>query len=267
MLGLLKGDTLFRLTQKIGSWFRSADVTACEVDYTVLTLEDAKSRETIRFDDSLSLINRDYHLSDDDVVFLDYIDNAAMSHTIYEAYGQLVDAVQEKYGKKLCIRSGYRTAEEQQSIVQTYPSDIAAAVGTSEHQTGLSLDVYIEGSVGGKINRSRAGRFVSTNGYEYGFIIRYPYGKKDITGITYEPWHIRYVGKPHAEIIYMNSLTLEEYITSFYKAGIFYEYGEYLISRQEKSETIMIPSGCESVLVSDDNTGYYYVTAKKERKT
>ena len=263
MLGLLKGDNLFLLTQKIGFWFRSADVTACEVDYSILTWEEIASRKGIRCDDSLSLINRDYHISDTASVSLVYVDDGAMSVTIAKAYQQLVDAVNQKYGKKLCIRSSYRTAEEQESIVQSYPSDIAAAVGASEHQTGLSLDVYIEGSVGGKINRSKAGRYVTTHGHEYGFIIRYPHGKKAITGITYEPWHIRYVGKPHAEIMYMNSLTLEEYITSFYKTGVFYEYGEYIISRQEKSDTIMIPNGCESVLISDDNTGHYFVTAKK----
>ena len=263
MLGLIRGDTVFRWTQTVASWFRSAKVTVCEADYTVLTWDEVKSHEDISFDDSLSLINHTYHISDGVTVMLEHVGDTAMSHTIFEAYQALSASVQDKYEKKLCIRSGYRTAKEQQSIVQSYPADIAAPVGASEHQTGLALDVYIEGSVGGKINRCQAGRYVSSKGYECGFIVRYPYGKKDVTGITYEPWHIRYVGKPHAEIIYMNSLTFEEYITSFYQTGVFYEYNGYLISRQEKSDRLMIPNGCESILISDDNTGHYFITAKK----
>lgn len=57
------------------------------------------------------------------------------------------------------------------------------------------------------------------NCYRFGFIIRYPYGKKSVTGIEYEPWHIRYVGKEAAKYIHDNGITLEEYLQNNHKNG------------------------------------------------
>ena len=93
---------------------------------------------------------------------------------------------------------------------------------------------------------------------DYGFIVRYPsYGEKQ-TGIPYEPWHLRYVGLPHSQIIMDEYLTLEEYI-DLLKLGSFYQYGSYLISHQN-GRVIDAPSGWKHVTVSEDNLGGYLFT-------
>lgn len=90
-----------------------------------------------------------------------------------------------------------------------------AKPGSSEHQTGLCID--IAGIVNGKYTDKDADlkeiyAWLEKNAYKYGFIIRYPKGKEYITGYPYEPWHIRYVGRKVAEIIDLNKITLEEYL-------------------------------------------------------
>lgn len=122
------------------------------------------------------------------------------------------------------LTSGYRSSEDQADLfnerVREYrqlgyskkeavslTNDYAALPGYSEHETGLAADI-----------NSKAGdsrelyKWLEENAYRYGFILRYPKGKEDITGIEYEPWHYRYVGTEAAEYIYHNDLTLEEYL-------------------------------------------------------
>ena len=82
--------------------------------------------------------------------------------------------------------------------------------GESEHQTGLAIDVTNTSRCFDKT--SIEAQWLANNAYKYGFILRYPENKEDVTGYSYEPWHIRYVGKDLAEKIYMNSETLEEYL-------------------------------------------------------
>jgi hypothetical protein len=86
--------------------------------------------------------------------------------------------------------------------------------GSSEHQTGLSIDVSSD-SVGCALEESFGatadGKWLAKNCHKYGFIIRYPKNKTKITGYSYEPWHIRYVGRKLATYLYKNDLTLEEY--------------------------------------------------------
>ncbi|WP_243290762.1 M15 family metallopeptidase [Bacillus sp. FJAT-47783] len=89
-----------------------------------------------------------------------------------------------------------------------------AQPGQSEHQTGLTIDVSSE-SVGYQITEqfgeTKEGIWLKEHAHEFGFIIRYPKGKEDITLYQYEPWHIRYVGEKVAKVLFENDLTLEEY--------------------------------------------------------
>lgn len=125
------------------------------------------------------------------------------------------------------ISSSYRTSAQQQAeldekteeyINQGYsPSralEIAktwvAVPGRSEHQTGLALDITTaDASVQ---SAETVWKWLSENSYKYGFILRYPENKIDITGISNEPWHFRYVGKAAAKEIYKRGLCLEEYL-------------------------------------------------------
>ena len=88
--------------------------------------------------------------------------------------------------------------------------------GTSEHQTGLCLDYekfyYENGKIMSSLSESDIEfKIVKDIAHEYGFILRYPKGKENITGYAYEPWHLRYVGKKIAKEIYESDITLEEY--------------------------------------------------------
>ena len=259
----IKSDYRFIISEKLASLSRSADCEIVDIQYVERSLDDLYGDSSVKFDDSLLLINSSYMLSNEYVPDIVSYKDVLMSGTIVDSYVSLADSVMEKYGKSLYIISSYRTAEEQEDIVNQEEEDVAAKVGASEHQSGLALDVYVSGYSGKAFIKCEEGRYVNTHCYEYGFIIRYPYGEKSITGITYEPWHIRYVGYPHAELIYMNSLTLEEYITSFFKDNVFYEYDNYIISRQKESVTLMIPEDCKNIVISPDNTGYYIITAEK----
>ena len=121
------------------------------------------------------------------------------------------------------ISSGFRSFATQKSIYNRYVSrdgryladTYSARPGHSEHQTGLSIDLN---TITQAFGRTNEGRWVAGHCHEYGFIIRYPQGKSDITGYCYEPWHLRYVGVETATKIAMSGLCLEEYygITSSY---------------------------------------------------
>ena len=98
--------------------------------------------------------------------------------------------------------------------------DWVALPGTSEHQLGLAVDINADVTLS---TSEEVYDWFAKHAHEYGFILRYPEGKEDITGISYEPWHFRYVGLEAAQEIYAQGLCLEEYIQKNYpqKAGSF----------------------------------------------
>lgn len=126
-------------------------------------------------------------------------------------------------GLNIWIASGFRSYEYQSGLYQRYVNRsgkeeadrYSARPGHSEHQTGLAFDLN---SIDDSFADTAEGKWVAEHCHEYGFIIRYPKGKEDITGYIYEPWHIRYLGKETAEKVFNSGLTLEEYlgITSVY---------------------------------------------------
>ena len=96
-------------------------------------------------------------------------------------------------------------------VAQSY----SALPGQSEHQTGLCID-FTTSSMDGELTvafeDTEAFAWLSKNAYKFGFILRYPKGKEDITGYTYEPWHYRFVGREAATDIYIGKMTLEQYL-------------------------------------------------------
>ena len=85
----------------------------------------------------------------------------------------------------------------------------AAVPGTSEHQLGIAVDINADKT---QSTNDEVYVWLAENAYRYGFILRYPQGKEQITGTNYEPWHYRYVGVENAKIIYEQQICLEEYI-------------------------------------------------------
>lgn len=100
------------------------------------------------------------------------------------------------------------TLAEAQAITATY----SARPGTSEHQTGLCCDMHNLGSADVAFAKKEAYTWLSDNAWKFGFILRFPEGKEDITGISFEPWHYRFVGRYHAKAMYDSGLCLEEYL-------------------------------------------------------
>ena len=113
--------------------------------------------------------------------------------------------------------SGYRSYATQEALYNKYVKKDGEAVantysakpGFSEHQTGLAFDI---GSVSRTFEGTAEAKWIEENAHLYGFIVRYPKGKTDITGYIYEPWHVRYLGKKVASKVKQSGLTLEEYL-------------------------------------------------------
>lgn len=187
-----------------------------------------------------------------------------MNECVLNNYAALSAAVTAKCNDKLYVSSSYRSYEDQIRVLNEEGPEIAAAPGTSEHQTGLAQDVYVMYYAGGAFPKSAAGKFVNSKCYDYGYIIRYPFAMQDYTGFSYEPWHIRYVGLPHSEIIKENSIVFDDY-ASLYEVGTYYEYEGYLISRMPLDK-IVIPNGETDVTLSLDGLGYCFVTIKTVEK-
>lgn len=115
------------------------------------------------------------------------------------------------------IVSAYRSYYSQESIFKEWcdiygfekASTISSQAGHSEHQTGLTMDLD---SLSQSYGDTAEGIWLAENCWKYGFIIRYPKGKAEITGYAYEPWHVRYLGKSTAKLVYNSGLTLEEFL-------------------------------------------------------
>ena len=146
--------------------------------------------------------------------------NIMIEEKTYKNYLELKKAVEAK-GYYLNIRSGFRSFEDSNSIYnqyrikygESYAKKYVAAPGVSEHNTGMAIDIIITSNSNNINNNYESDeyKYLQNIAYLYGFIVRYPKDKEDITGYQYEPWHLRYVGKDLAKYLTKNNLTLEEY--------------------------------------------------------
>lgn len=146
-----------------------------------------------------------------------------LNEVAYDAFKKLVEAGEENsvYFRNL---SAYRSYSIQKNIYenykkqngQTWTDKWSARPGHSEHQTGLALDVAVKGkgSFDGFEN-TKEFAWLEDNAHLYGFVLRYPKDKTNITGYGYEPWHYRYVGVDVATYIYEKDITYEEYYAYF----------------------------------------------------
>lgn len=133
-----------------------------------------------------------------------------------EAFDKMQSAAAEE-GLNIYISSGFRSYDYQAGLYQRYvdrdgqaeADRYSARPGHSEHQTGLAFDLN---SIDISFADTDEGKWVSEHCAEYGFIIRYPSDKEEITGYKYEPWHIRYLGEETACAVYDSGLCLEEYL-------------------------------------------------------
>ena len=119
----------------------------------------------------------------------------------------------EEYIRMTYLEKGINclSLEDAHKVAQSY----SAKPGQSEHQTGLGVD-FITSGMNGELTEAfedtEAFAWLAENAYKFGFILRYPKDKEDITGYTYEPWHYRFVGREAATDIYVGEMTLEQYL-------------------------------------------------------
>ena len=177
---------------------------------------------------NLIVVNRWNEIPEDYSVTLTELSNGQkVDSRIYPYLQEMFDAMRAD-GIYPIVREGYRTAEEQQEIlderIQRYRNEgysrsraerlakeWVALPGTSEHQLGIAVDINADKT---RSANEDVYQWLADHAYQYGFILRYPQGKGDITGAEYEPWHYRYVGTEAALEIYQSQICLEEYMGS-----------------------------------------------------
>ncbi|MBP5154982.1 MAG: D-alanyl-D-alanine carboxypeptidase family protein [Clostridia bacterium] len=129
---------------------------------------------------------------------------------VYEALNRMCGDAAAQGVTGYILTDAFRPRAEQERLYSELPAGIAAPPGFSEHETGLAFDISAY-SKNGDFGETPQFEWLYAHCAEYGFILRYPQGKEEITGITYEPWHYRYVGVEIAAEIMGAGITLEEY--------------------------------------------------------
>lgn len=219
---------------------KNAALKEVKAEYTVSAKEDEapfsekemREEASVGYQKEILLVNKDNPLPEDYNVELitmpDKVNRAAE-----EAYEPLCDMLSagRREGLSFEICSSYRDVERQREL---FEEDVAVLMqsgysykeayeevsketmppGCSEHSTGLAFDIVALNYqiLDEKQEKTAENQWLQEHCAEYGFILRYPKGKEDITAISYESWHFRYVGKEAAEYIMENGITLEEYL-------------------------------------------------------
>jgi len=149
--------------------------------------------------------------------------NSYLDKETYENFKNMVDAA-KKSGIYFVNTSSYRSYSRQKTIYnnylnnkgEEYANKWSAKPGHSEHQTGFALDLVVKGKTSfDGFEDTKEYEWLKDNAHEFGFILRYPEDKSNITGYAFEPWHYRYVGIDVATYIYENNITFEEYYAYF----------------------------------------------------
>ncbi len=209
------------------------DTTAEDTDAedTEEETEPEDAEEHLPEDWNLILVNKTHPIPDDYEVELKSIGSGhQIDARAYDDFRAMIQASKAD-GVYIYVASSYRDRDKQISLYekktdsylrQGYSLEdakekagqVVAVPGTSEHHLGLALDMVSSEyrRLDEKQENTRGFQWLKAHSWEYGFILRYPNGSTDITGIIYEPWHFRYVGKEAAKEIYEQGVTLEEYL-------------------------------------------------------
>lgn len=185
------------------------------------------------YENTLALVNKTYYLPDayipSDLIRADVqysfgdveVEKALLRQEAALALEKMFEAAKNDNISLFAV-SGYRSYKRQEEVFnaesvksgEEYAKSVVAIPGQSEHQTGLAMDISAESVQFDLIESfedTAEGQWLAEHAHEYGYILRYPKGKEEITGYSFEPWHFRYVGINFAKTIYDKKLTLEEY--------------------------------------------------------
>ncbi len=214
-------------------WKRLRIVPVLLVCYVLLASADLGSllsflqpAEAVEREWNLILVNGECPIPGDyDMELMELANGQMVDRRIYPDLQEMFDTMREQ-GVYPVVASGYRTEEKQRALLeektQSYidaghtwrkARELAlqwvAEPGTSEHQLGIAVDINQEGT---RSTAAEVYEWLEDNAHYYGFIYRYPPEKTEITGVSNEPWHYRYVGVEAAMEIYEMGVTLEEYL-------------------------------------------------------
>lgn len=287
----------------------TASQTDSELDIPIVSGISAPENKIIysydvRFHDevsrgALTLVNRTYGIEDIEDGLVSVFENKNEHYLVRDrdvllreeailALNEMTAAFYLATGiEDLQVTTGYRTKAYQQELYENYtpaegedPSEMAAEGGHSDHESGYSVDfnIYRDGK---SITFDGTGDYawLTEHCAEYGFILRYPEDKVSETEFAYEPWHFRYVGKPHAKYITENGITLESYLTllqEYTYSGTHLEITDafgnpcevFYVPLAEEGTTTEIPVPAERVhTVSGDNVSGYIVTVYTTQET
>ena len=139
---------------------------------------------------------------------------------IYPYVQKMIENAKQE-GVEIIVDSGYRSYNYQQKVLDKLIEEVGDAAyqkvalpGASEHQTGLAFDIayYRNGVFDDDVKEEdKEAIWLANNSYKYGFVLRYPKGKEEITGFQFEPWHFRFVGLELAKELFDEGITLDEY--------------------------------------------------------
>ena len=205
----LDNDILFDSLQPDNYHFQVIVTTINGTQVVMNQNFSVKAPEGVTYINGILIVNKTYSLPST------YNPNGLLP-CVQTAFNQMVNAAKGD-GLSLWVASGFRSYSYQQSLYnryvqqygQTKADTFSARAGHSEHQTGMAIDVN---NASDSFAGTKEAKWLAENCWKYGFIIRYPQEKQNITGFQYEPWHVRWLGKKWASIIYHSGLTLEEYL-------------------------------------------------------
>ena len=173
--------------------------------------------------DTLVLVNKFYALpSGIEPKTLVNIEGQKMTQEAADAMKKMVSDLRNE-GLKIILQSGYRSEDTQDYLYNRYVKNygkeeadtFSARPNHSEHQTGLAMDLSVDGTLSEAFENTEQFKWLNENAHKYGYILRYKKDKVYMTGYTYEPWHYRYVGVEVATIIKNENLTFEEYYVKY----------------------------------------------------
>ncbi len=228
------GEEVILAQESVGEICEEIEETSGENEETSGAVGEISEALEISSEDwKLILVNESNPVPTDYTCEMVVLSNGKMvDERCYEALQEMMDDCRAQgYDPLIC--SAYRSYERQEELFEEmmvqyesegYTSEEAYELaktsvsipGTSEHQLGLALDIVSVGNQRLDENQSEnpTQKWLMNHSWEYGFILRYPEGKSEITGTIYEPWHYRYVGEEAARAIYEQGICLEEYLSS-----------------------------------------------------
>lgn len=217
--------------------------------------------------------NRKYDITDGSVT---------LDEKVVPYFERMMSDFYNLYGPTdIMVACGFRSMEMQAELFEEEIEEVGeeeaeklvAPPGYSEHQTGLVFDLTLNvpGEGGIRYENVEPYSWINNNCYQYGFIVRYPEGKEDITGYSYESWHFRYVGTPSAYYMTQNDLTLEEYLDLLHKTDasdplkVSTIEGDYALfyvpSSQYDETTLPVPDALEYTVSGDNDSGFIVTVA------